>query len=76
MYHLIFVVKIKIIMKVCIVGSGLSSLALANSLAKSGIYVDIFFLASKRHFATVKKIFNKKKLDVKIYIFSNQVDGI
>ena len=27
-------------MKVCITGSGLSSLALANSLAKDGIYVD------------------------------------
>ena len=35
-------------MKVCIVGSGLSSLALANALAKSGIYVDIFFLKQKQ----------------------------
>ena len=42
LYHLIFVVKIKIIMKVCITGSGLSSLALANALAKTGISVDIF----------------------------------
>ena len=43
MYHLIFVVKIKIMMKVCIIGSGLSSLALANALVNVGIYVDIFF---------------------------------
>ena len=48
MYHLIFVVKIKIIMKVCITGSGLSSLALANALAKIGISVDIFFLKKKQ----------------------------
>ncbi|MEL0247215.1 MAG: FAD-dependent monooxygenase, partial [Alphaproteobacteria bacterium] len=48
LYHLIFVVKIKIIMKVCITGSGLSSLALANALAKTGISVDIFFLKQKQ----------------------------
>ena len=39
--------KLKIIMKVCITGSGLSSLALANALAKDGIYVDIFFFETK-----------------------------
>ncbi len=41
MYHLIFVVKIKINMKVCILGYGLSSLALAKALVKQGIYVDL-----------------------------------
>ena len=35
-------------MKVCITGSGLSSLSLANALAKVGIYVDIFFLKQKQ----------------------------
>ena len=35
-------------MKVCIIGSGLSSLALANALANIGIYVDIFFLKQKQ----------------------------
>ena len=48
MYHLIFVVKIKIMMKVCIIGSGLSSLALANALVNVGIYVDIFYPKQKQ----------------------------
>ena len=42
MYHLIFVVKIKNIMKVCIIGSGLTSLTLAKTLVNQGIYVDVF----------------------------------
>ena len=41
MYHLIFIVKIKNIMKVCILGNGLVSLTLAKSL-NLGINVDIF----------------------------------
>ena len=41
MYHLIFIVKIKIIMKVCIIGDGLTGLALAKALANYGISVDI-----------------------------------
>ena len=41
MYHLIFVVKIKIIMKVCILGNGLVSLALAKALINEDIFVDI-----------------------------------
>ena len=42
MYHLIFVVKIKNNMKVCILGNSLSSLALAKALVNQKIYVDIF----------------------------------
>ncbi len=42
MYHLIFVVKIKNIMKVCVIGSGLTSLTLAKTLVNQGIYVDVF----------------------------------
>ena len=42
MYHLIFIVKIKNIMKVCILGNGLVSLTLAKSLVNLGINVDIF----------------------------------
>ena len=41
MYHLIFIVKIKNIMNVCIVGDGLVSLTLAKALINEGIYVDI-----------------------------------
>ena len=42
MYHLIFVVKIKIIMNVSILGDGLSSITLANMLVNQGVKVDIF----------------------------------
>ena len=41
MYHLIFIVKIKNNMKVCILGSGLSSLTLAKALVNQNIYVDL-----------------------------------
>ena len=42
MYHLIFVVKIKINMKVCILGNSLSSLVLAKELVNKNIYVDLW----------------------------------
>ena len=41
LYHLIFVVKIKINMRVCILGTGLSSLTLAKALVNLKINVDI-----------------------------------
>ena len=41
MYHLIFVVKIKNNMRVCIIGAGLTSLTLAKALVNQKIYVDI-----------------------------------
>ena len=41
MYHLIFIVKIKNIMTVCILGNGLSSLTLAKALVNHNIYVDL-----------------------------------
>ena len=41
MYHLIFVVKIKNNMRVCIVGSGLSALSLAKALVNQKIFVDM-----------------------------------
>ena len=46
MYHLIFIVKIKIIMTVCILGNGLTALTLAKALVNKNIYVDL--LASKK----------------------------
>ncbi|MDC3034160.1 FAD-dependent monooxygenase [Candidatus Pelagibacter sp.] len=42
MYHLIFVVKIKNIMRVCILGAGLTSLTLAKALVNQNIYVDLY----------------------------------
>ena len=47
MYHLIFVVKIKNNMRVCILGSGLSSLTLAKSLVNQKIYVDVLYPKKK-----------------------------
>ena len=47
MYHLIFVVKIKNNMRVCILGNGLSSLTLAKSLVNQKIYVDILYPKKK-----------------------------
>ena len=41
MYHLIFIVKIKNIMTVCILGNGLSSLTLAKALVNQNIYVEL-----------------------------------
>ena len=41
MYHLIFIVKIKNIMRVCILGDGLSALTLAKALINQNIFVDI-----------------------------------
>jgi len=41
LYHLIFIVKIKLIMKVCIIGDGLTSLALAKALINKDIIVDV-----------------------------------
>ncbi len=54
MYHLIFVVKIKNNMRVCILGSGLSSLTLAKALVNQKIYVEV--LASKK-----RLVFNKSR---------------
>ena len=42
MYHLIFVVKIKNIMTVCILGNGLTALTLAKALVNHEIKVDVF----------------------------------
>ena len=41
MYHLIFIVKIKNNMRVCILGDGLTGLTLAKALVNQNIYVDL-----------------------------------
>ena len=43
MYHLIFIVKIKNIMTVCILGNSLTALTLAKTLVNHKINVDLFF---------------------------------
>ena len=48
MYHLIFVVKIKNNMRVCILGSGLTALTLAKALVTQNIFVDLILL-NKNH---------------------------
>ncbi len=48
LYHLIFIVKIKINMRVCIIGSGLSALTLAKALVNEKVYVDVASL-DKNH---------------------------
>ena len=53
MYHLIFVVKIKNNMRVCILGAGLSSLTLAKALVNQNIYVDLY--AQKKIFSITRK---------------------
>ena len=84
MYHLIFIVKIKNNMRVCIHGSGLSSLALAKSLVNQKIYVDVLF--SKKFYSANKtrtigisksnlKFFNDKIINIeKIVHKLNQIE--
>ena len=43
MYHLIFIVKIKNIMTVCILGNSLTALTLAKVLVNYEIHVDVIF---------------------------------
>ena len=52
MYHLIFIVKIKNNMKVCILGNSLTALTLAKAIVKQNIHVDLL---------TQKKILNLNK---------------
>ena len=43
MYHLIFIVKIKNIMTVCILGNSLTALTLAKALVNCEINVDVLY---------------------------------
>ena len=66
MYHLIFIVKIKNNMRVCILGYGLSSLTLAKALVNQNIYVEI--ISNKKNQKTIK-IVKKKTIIIKKHIF-------
>ena len=76
--HLIFVVKIKNIMKLAILGNGLTSLTLAKSLVNKGIFVDIFLNQKNleenknRTIGLSKKnieFFNSKILNIKKFLW-------
>ena len=56
MYHLIFIVKIKNIMTVCILGNGLTALTLAKALVNYKISVDLFFNKKKYKISTSRTI--------------------
>ena len=56
MYHLIFVVKIKISMNVSILGDGLSSITLANMLVNQGVKVDIFSDKNTRKYNKIQTL--------------------
>ena len=60
MYHLIFVVKIKNNMTVCIIGSGLSALTLAKALVNKKIYVDIFISKKKIKLTSLERLVFQK----------------
>ena len=60
MYHLIFVVKIKNNMTVCIIGSGLSALTLAKALVNKKIYVDIFIQKKKIKLTSLERLVFQK----------------
>ena len=64
MYHLIFIVKIKIIMTVCILGNSLTALALAKALVNQKIEVHVYF--NKKNY----KISNSRTIGIS----NNNVD--
>ena len=56
MYHLIFIVKIKIIMNVCIIGEGLTALSLAKSLINKKINVHYYHQNENSNFSSNRTI--------------------
>ena len=67
MYHLIFIVKIKNNMRVCILGNGLSGLTLAKALVNQNIFVDVM-PSKKTNFQLNKsRTFGISKSNVRIF---------
>ena len=56
MYHLIFIVKIKNIMTVCIIGNGITALTLAKALVNNKIHVDVLFNKEKYEISNSRTI--------------------
>ena len=73
MYHLIFIVKIKIIMRICILGDGLSSLTLAKTLVNQDISVDVYSNTKNLSHSRSRTIGISKK---NIEFFNNNVINI
>ena len=74
MYHLIFIVKIKNNMNVCILGDGITSLTLAKALVNQDINVDLLYKKKNQNFSQSRTIgisksniefFNKNILNIK-----------
>ena len=73
LYHLIFVVKIKNNMKICILGNSLTALTLAKTLVNLKINVDVLYLNKNLDLSTSRTIgisksnidfFNKKIINI------------
>ena len=47
MYHLIFIVKIKKIMNICLIGKNLTTLVLSKIFINNGIKVDLYYYDNK-----------------------------
>ena len=61
MYHLIFIVKIKNNMTICILGNGLTALTLAKALTKQNIYVEVLCNKKKLNINKTQNNWNFKK---------------
>ena len=77
MYHLIFIVKIKNNMTVCILGNGLTALTMAKALVNQNIFVDVLsdnkeFKFSKSRTIGISKsnteFFNKSIINIKKFL--------
>jgi 2-octaprenyl-6-methoxyphenol hydroxylase len=64
LYHLIFIVKIKNNMTVCILGNNLTALTLAKALVTQNIYVDILYNKKNLHISKTRTIgISKSNID-------------
>ena len=73
MYHLIFIVKIKNIMTVCILGNSLTALTLAKALVNYEIDVDVLFNKKNYKISSTRTIgISKNNIDY----FNNNIINI
>ena len=77
MYHLIFIVKIKNIMNICIIGDGLTSLSLAKNLINKKINVHFYYKNKIKNFLSSRTIgISKNNLEFfkkEIHNISNKI---
>ena len=73
MYHLIFIVKIKNIMTVCILGNGLTALTLAKALVNCKIDVELLYNKKNYNISNTSTIgITKNNID----FFNNNIINI